>query len=119
MFFLLGSFGWVADLISQGKCLFYEQPDDNIIAARNLLILRKQLKKQEHRLRMRIRNGLLAKYFPELDRHWGNNLEENLAIVRWCLDPRKIASSPMEEKTPIPGYSQHNCAFLMRRLITE
>ena len=87
----------VADLISQGKCLFYEQPDENIIAVRNLLVLRKQLKKEEHRLRMRIRNGLLAKYFPEMDRHWGNSLEENLAIVRWYLDPRKIASTDFDQ----------------------
>ena len=87
----------VADLISQGKCLFYEQPDENIIAVRNLLILRRQLKKEEHRLRMRIRNGLLAKYFPEMDRHWGNHLEENLAIIRWYLDPRKIANTEFDQ----------------------
>ena len=83
----------VADLISQGKCLFYENPEDEIISLRNLLAVRKQLKKEEHRLRMRIRNGLLAKYFPEMDRHWGKCLEENLAIVRWYLDPRKIAET--------------------------
>jgi len=87
----------VADLISQGKCLFYEQPDDHIIALRNLLVIRKQLKKEEHRLRMRIRNGLLAKYFPEMDRQWGNSLEENLAIVRWYLDPRKIANTEFDQ----------------------
>jgi transposase len=83
----------VADLISQGKCLFYETPEDEIISLRNLLAVRKQLKKEEHRLRMRIRNGLLAKYFPEMDRHWGKCLEENLAIVRWYLDPRKITET--------------------------
>jgi len=87
----------VADLISQGKCLFYEHPDDNVVSVRNLLVLRKQLKKEEHRLRMRIRNGLLAKYFPEMDRHWGNSLEENLAIVRWYLDPRKIANTEFDQ----------------------
>ena len=42
---------------------------------------------------MRIRNGLLAKYFPEMDRHWGSCIEENLAIVRWYLDPRKISKT--------------------------
>lgn len=83
----------VADLISQGKCLFYENPDGKIISLRNLLAVRKQLKKEEHRLRMRIRNGLLAKYFPEMDRHWHKCLEENLAILRWYLDPRKIAET--------------------------
>jgi transposase len=82
-----------ADLISQGKCQFYEQPDSVLIAVRNLIAVRKQLKKEEHKLRMRIRNGLIAKYFPELDRHLGSCLEENLAIVRWYLDPQKIADT--------------------------
>jgi len=40
---------------------------------------------------MRIRNNLLAKYFPELDRFYGQCETENLAIVRWCLEPGKIA----------------------------
>jgi transposase len=87
----------VADLISQGKCLFLEQPDEKIVAVRNLLSLRKRLKKQEHSLRMQIRNGLLAKYFPEMDRYWGNRLEENLSIVRWYLDPQKIAATDFKK----------------------
>ena len=82
-----------ADLVSQGKCQFYEQPDSVLIAVRNLIMVRKQLKKEEHKLRMRIRNGLIVKYFPELDRHWGSCLEENLSIVRWYLDPKKIAGT--------------------------
>lgn len=86
----------VADLISQGKCQFYEQPDSVLIAVRNLLVVRKQLKKEEHKLRMRIRNGLIAKYFPEMDRLWGSCLEENLAIVRWYLDPKKIAATDFD-----------------------
>ena len=87
----------VADLVSRGKCQFYDQPDEDIIAVRNLMAVRKQLKKEEHRLRMRIRNGLIAKYFPEMDRHWGSCLEENLAIVRWYLDPQKIAATDFGE----------------------
>ncbi len=82
-----------ADLVSQGKCQFYEQPDSVMIAVRNLIAVRKQLKKEEHKLRMRIRNGLIVKYFPELDRHWGSCQEENLSIVRWYLDPQKIADT--------------------------
>jgi transposase len=82
-----------ADLVSQGKCQFYEQPASVLIAVRNLIVVRKQLKKEEHKLRMRIRNGLIVKYFPEMDRHWGSCLEENLAIVRWYLDPQKIAGT--------------------------
>lgn len=82
----------VADLVSQGKCLFFEAPDDDLVGLRVLLSLRKRLKKQEHCIRMQIRNGLVAKHFPELDRLWGSCIKENLAIVRWCLDPRIIAS---------------------------
>jgi transposase len=82
----------IADLVSQGKCLFFEEPGEDLVELRSLLSLRKRLKKQSHSLRMQIRNGLVAKHFPELDRCWGNCMTENLAIVRWCLDPRMIAS---------------------------
>jgi transposase len=87
----------VADLMSQGKCQFYEYPDEDLLSLRILLSLRKRLKKEDHRLRMQIRNSLLAKYFPEMDRHWGSCLEENLAIVYWYLDPRKIAAAEFSE----------------------
>jgi transposase len=87
----------VADLIGQGKCQFYEQPAAEVIAVRTFLSVRKRLKKEEHALRMQIRNGLLAKYFPEMDHLWGNRLEENLAIVRWYLDPRKIAATEFDQ----------------------
>ena len=82
----------VADLVSQGKCQFFEEPDADLLELRALLSLRKRLKKQEHSIRMQIRNGLVARHFPEFDRHWGSCLTENLAIVRWCLDPRKISA---------------------------
>jgi transposase len=81
----------VADLISQGKCLFYDNPPEEIVQLRSLLSLRRRLKKEEHSLRMRIRNSLLAKHFPEMDRYFGQCLSENLSIVYWCLDPKKIA----------------------------
>ena len=106
----------VADLISQGKCQFYEQPDEDIVVVRNLLVIRKQLKKEEHRLRMRIRNGLIAKYFPEMDRYWGHCLEENLAIVRWYLDPRKISNTEFE-KFVCHVTSTNRGARQMRRLM--
>jgi transposase len=81
----------VADLISQGKCLFYDSPPEAIVELRSLLSLRRRLKKEEHSLRMRIRNSLLAKHFPEMDRYFGQCLSENLSIVYCCLDPKKIA----------------------------
>lgn len=87
----------VADLIAQGKCQFFEKPDSQLVQLRNLLSLRRRLRKNEHAVRMQIRNGLITKYFPELDRHWGSCLTENLAIVRWCLDPRKISAMGFEK----------------------
>ena len=86
-----------ADLASQGKCQYLEQPEEDIVELRTLLSLRKRLKKEAHRMRMQIRNGLVAKHFPEFDRLWGSCLSENLAIVRWCLDPRKIAAMPFND----------------------
>lgn len=76
----------VADLVAQGKCQFFEVPDRQLVQVRNLLSLRRRLRKDDHSVRMQIRNGLVTKYFPELDRYWGSCLTENLAIVRWCLD---------------------------------
>jgi transposase len=79
----------IADLISQGKCLFYEYPRMELRDLRSLLALKRKLKKQEHSYRVRIRNQLLAQYFPELDRYSGR--PEIEPIVRWCLDPSRIA----------------------------
>jgi len=63
----------IADLICQGKCLYYEYPSAELRDLRNLLSLNRKLKKLEQGLRLRIRNHLVAQYFPELDQycHWG------------------------------------------------
>lgn len=87
----------VADLLCQAKCQFYEHVDSRLEQLRALLTLRRRLKKDEHRLRMQIRNGLVCKHFPELDRYWGKSRKENLAIVSWCLDPRQIVQMPFNE----------------------
>jgi transposase len=81
----------VADLICQGKCLYYEYPSAELRDLRNLLSLNRKLKKFEQGLRLRIRNHLVAQYFPELDQycHWGAS--EGLALVQWCLDPAVMA----------------------------
>jgi transposase len=81
----------VADLMSQGKCLFYEFPVGALQDLRNLLSLKRRLKRMEHGYRVRIRNHLVAKYFPELDRYYEQSESTALAIVRWCLDPSVIA----------------------------
>ncbi len=87
----------VADLVSRGRCHFYDLPDINLRDIRNLLSLRKRLKKHEHRLITRIRNNLVAQYFPELDRAWYSCQQENLSIVRFCLSPQKIAQLSFDD----------------------
>lgn len=82
----------VADLVSRARCLYYDAGSAQINQLRDLLSLRRRLKKEEHSLRMRIRNTLLAKYFPELDCFYSACESESLAIVHWCLDPKKIAA---------------------------
>jgi len=81
----------IADLVSRGKCVYYDLPSQQIVDLRGLLSLRRRLKKEEHSLKMRIRNTLLALYFPELDKYYSACETESLAIIRWCLNPKKIA----------------------------
>jgi transposase len=85
----------VADLISQGKCLFYEHPGQGIEELRSLNSLKRRLKKEEHGYKARIRNHLIAQYFPELDRYSG--YAEALGIVRWCLAPEAIRQLGVQE----------------------
>jgi transposase len=87
----------VADLISQGKFLYYDLPAPPIRELRNLLSFKRKLKRYEHSLRMRIRNHLVSQFFPELDRYLSHREAENNAIVKWCLDPRKIAALEFEK----------------------
>jgi len=87
----------IADLVSQGKFLFYEYPDPRLRELRSLLALKRRLKRQEHGYRVRIRNHLVAKYFPELDRYFDQSEKYGLAIVRWCLDPRSLSGYQFEE----------------------
>jgi len=87
----------IADLVSRAKCLYYVFPSGHINEVRQSLSLRRRLKKEEHSLRMRIRNNLLAQYFPELDVFYRACESESLAIVRWCLDPGRIAGMEFDE----------------------
>src|SRR3989304_10504097 len=54
----------VAELISQGKCLYYEYPSAELRGVRGLLSLKGRLKKQEHGYSVRIRKRANAQYFP-------------------------------------------------------
>ncbi len=86
----------VADLISQGKCLHYEHPSAELRGLRGLLSLKRRLKKQEQGYRVRIRNNLIAQYFPEMDSHYGRSEAEGLGIVRWCFPPSQITELDVE-----------------------
>jgi transposase len=86
----------VADLASRGRCQYYDRPLEKIIEVRDLLSLRRRLKKDEHGIRVRIRNTVLAKYFPELDRFFDTGRGESLSIVKWCPNPAKIAGMPFD-----------------------
>ena len=81
----------VADLISQGKCLYYEHPSAGLRGLRGLLSLKRRLKKQEHGYKVRIRNHLIAQYYPEMDRDWERLGAAGLSIVRWCFPASQIA----------------------------
>ena len=80
----------VADLISQGKCLYYEYHTAQLRGLRGLLSLKRRLKRQEQSYRIRIRNHLIAQYFPEMDSDYGRSEAQGLAIVRWCFPGSQI-----------------------------
>jgi transposase len=104
----------IADLVSRRRCLYYDSPSPGIIELRSLLSLRRRLKKEEHSLRMRIRNNLLAQYFPELDRFYSACESESLAIVKWCLDPNKIAGMDFESFFQMVTRTRRGTAQLLR-----
>lgn len=86
----------VADLVGQGRCLFADFPEEDLRELRTLVRVRARLKKQEHGLRMRVRNNLVAQYFPELAAAYAQGSGANdavvLAVVGRCFDPRAIAA---------------------------
>jgi transposase len=89
----------VADLVGQGRCLFYDQPEENLRELRSLIAFRSRQKKEEHALRMRLRNNIFAQYFPELDKNWpGRGPQDDLifSIAQHCLDPKEIAGMAFE-----------------------
>ena len=104
----------IADLVSRRRCLYYDSPSPGIIELRSSLSLRRRLKKEEHSLRMRIRNNLLAQYFPELDRFYSACESESLAIVKWCLDPNKIAGMDFESFFQMVTRTRRGTAQLLR-----
>jgi len=86
----------VADLVAQGKCLYYDHASNSIRELRSLLSLKRKLKKVQHSTRMRIRNHLIPQFFPELDAYFTGYTEGCLSIMKHCFDPREIAQRPFE-----------------------
>jgi transposase len=98
----------IADLISQGKCLYYEYPEIGLRDLCTLLSLKKKLKKQEHSYRVRIRNHLLAQYFPELDLFSGRPEWNRLSVGAWILPNWPGASRDVRRRRraclPLPAH---------------
>ena len=93
----------VADLVSRARCLYYDCPGEDLQALRGLLSVKRRLKKEEHSIRVRIRNQLLAQYFPEMDQHFGS--QASLNVIQRCLDPSLISLMEYAEfvRTVAPG----------------
>lgn len=89
----------IADLVGQGRCQFYDLAADGLRELRSLLAYRAKLKKQEHALRMRIRNTLLAQYFPELDKQMPQGGQDGLIldIIAQDFAPVRIAAMSFEK----------------------
>lgn len=84
----------VADLVGQGRCLYYDVPEESLRELRSLIGFRIRLKKEEHALRMRLRNNVFAQFFPELDQLYikaGQPDDLILSIAEHCLSPQEIA----------------------------
>jgi len=107
----------VADRVAQSKCHYYDLPELRLRDLRSLLLLRKRLKKQEHSCRVRIRNNLVAQYFPELDGFWNNAAAENLAIVRGYLDPARIRQLSCEQF--VARVATHNGGLRQKRRLRQ
>jgi len=89
----------IADLVGQGRCQFYDLAENDVLELRSLITYRTKLKKQEHGLRMRIRNNLLAQYFPELDKRMPQGGSDALVldIIANNFNPVQIAKLSLAE----------------------
>ena len=72
----------IADLISQGKFFYYESPSSGIEQLRELLSLRRRLKKQEHSVKMRIRTCGLIRFRRRL-------------VIKLDITTTKVAAAPI------------------------
>ncbi len=111
----------VADLVGQARCLFPDDPTPDLRDLRGFVRARTRLKKRELTLRMRIRNHLIAQYFPELEAAYGKASGANdsvvLRIVEQCFDPAQIAQMPFDafwSQVCVPRWNKHHQARVRR-----
>jgi transposase len=114
----------IADLISQGKCQYYEYPCIKVKDLRGLLSVKRRLKKQAQGIKTRIRNNLLAMYFPEMESYFNSYEQDNLAVVKNYLLPSVIAGMDYNEffKTVITrqkGLRQHKHLYRIWQLASD
>ncbi len=81
----------IADLIAQGKCLYYDDPGVELKSIRSLLSLRSRLMKMKQAQKMRIRGNIVTPYFPEMDAFFTHIEEVCLSAINVCLDPKKLS----------------------------
>jgi transposase len=89
----------VADLVGQGRCLYYDVPEESLRELRSLIAFRARLKRDEHALRMRLRNNVFAQYFPELDMLCTRARQMDdlvMSVAQHCLDPNQICGMDFE-----------------------
>jgi transposase len=88
----------VADLLGQGKYLFADSPEAKLRELRSVVRTRARMRKLEHMLRMRIRNCLVAQFFPELENGYDKGGQDRvvLRVVSRCFDPAEIAGMEFE-----------------------
>jgi len=88
----------LVDLLRQGKVLQYSVNPGVFAEARRLLQCDQMHRKESSRLKVRIRNRLLAVGFPELEKFFTEvNHPDLLSILRSCPSAREIAALSEEE----------------------
>src|SRR5512136_1012144 len=110
----------IADLVGQGRCLFYDVPEEHLQKLRSLIAFRTRLKRQEHSLWIRLRNNIFAQYFPEMEGRYirsGESDDYVLAIAEHCLDPREITR--LEFSDFLKLISPHKIGSIKEKLLRD
>lgn len=71
----------VADLIAQGKFLFYAFLEERYLETSHLVRLYYRVAKERARLKIRLRNNILSTLFPEFERIFKRDISDPLALT--------------------------------------